>query len=181
MLEHIEFNSNKFEKDSNMLGGELTENTIVLCSSYETMDMLHKSIVCCLNENDEQIDLDIYSYYCEDEDINNAKTTLAFSIQRVIKINNQTITLSLEPSIIYKANKMEDIWFAEKNDRYSIYAMSQFKGCKEKWDEGKDAVYRYIVNGRYGCYDGEWINIQSEKLKIVDNKLIGAETRKTLV
>ena len=40
-----------------------------------------------------------------------------------------------------------------------------FKGSNDKWNEGKDEVYKYIVQGRYGCYDGNWINSCKEKEK----------------
>lgn len=167
MLNHIEFintdnQESDFENDYNLFGGELTENTIVLCDSYNTMNTFHKRILEVINNKDSED----YScnYFCEDEDINHAETILCFGLQRVIKINNQTITLALEPSIIYKANEMEDIWFIEKFDKYKILPMSRFKGSKEKWLEGKDAVYKYIVNGRYGCYDGKWTNLSPSRI-----------------
>lgn len=39
-----------------------------------------------------------------------AKLDLCFGLQRIIDINGQKITIGLEPAIIYKANKPEDIW-----------------------------------------------------------------------
>lgn len=38
-----------------------------------------------------------------------------------------------------------------------------FKGSKSTWNDGKDAVYQTICNGRYGCYNGKWIDF-AEKL-----------------
>lgn len=39
-----------------------------------------------------------------------AELDLCFGLQRIIDINGQKITIGLEPAIIYKANKPEDIW-----------------------------------------------------------------------
>ena len=30
------------------------------------------------------------------------------------------------------------------------------------WEDGKDAVYKMICNGRYGTYDGQWIDLNGE-------------------
>jgi hypothetical protein len=180
MLDYIEFNNNEFEEGYNNLGGELTNNTIILCDSYETMNTLHKYIIDVVNEEDSENINDVsVNYYCEDEDVRQAKTTLCFGLQRVVQINNQTITLALEPSIMYKAEEMYDIWFVEKYDKYRICAMSRFKGSVDKWNEGKDAIYKYVVNGRYGCYDGKWFDFGESRLVLKDNKLTGMENGRT--
>lgn len=179
MLDYIEFSTDKFEEEHNILGGELTNNTIILCDSYETMNTLHKYIIDTVN--DEEVNDACVTYYCEDEDVKQAKTILCFGLQRVLKINEQTVTLALEPSIIYKANVMMDVWFAEKYDKFRLYPMSIFKGCKSKWNEGKDKVYEYIVNGRYGCYDGKWCDLGESRLVIKDGKLTGSENHRRLV
>lgn len=41
----------------------------------------------------------------------------------------------------------------------SIYPITIFKGSQEKWNEGLDEVYKYIVNGRHSCYDGKGVNL----------------------
>ena len=168
MLDHIEFKTKEFGETRNVFGGELTKNTIVLCNSLESMNMLHEAIKTCLNKPDTHKEKpeDGIMYHCEDEDINNAIDVLCFSLQRVIKINEQYITLSLEPSIVYKADCIEDIWFLDKMDtKYEIYDILCFKGSTDKWNEGKDAVYKYIVEGRYGCYYGNWVSLCKEKEK----------------
>ena len=35
--------------------------------------------------------------------------------------------------------------------------MTIFKGSKNVWDSGLDEVYKMVVDGRYGCYDGKWV------------------------
>ena len=162
MLEFIEFKDERFEtKDNYNLLCDLTNNTIILCSNYKLMDTLCDEIINTVNGQAEYND-----YWCENVDINNAKLELWFGLQRIIDINGQKITLSLEPSIIYKSKNIEDLWFIDwigKGESYkeSIYPITIFKGSQEKWDEGLDEVYKYIVNGRYGCYDGKWVNLDA--------------------
>ena len=169
MLKGIEFTDKRFkiEEDYNVLG-ELTENTIILCNNYKLMDSLAKEILDTINGKAEH-----NNYWCDDEDIGKAKFDLVFGLQRVIDINGQKITLSLEPSIIYKANKPEDIWLfdysgtdeIENLPKYQefIYPMLIFKGSRKTWEDGKDAVYKTICNGRYGCYDGKWVDLKGEQ------------------
>ena len=129
------------------------------------MDSLAKEIMNTVNGKAEYNDYD-----CDDEDVGAAKMWLSFGLQRIIDINGQRITLALEPAIIYKANDIKDIWFFDcrENDKVEslppyeefIYPMMIFKGSQEVWDSGKDEVYKIICNGRYGTYDGEWVNIR---------------------
>lgn len=168
MLKGIEFKDKRFktEEDYNVLG-ELTENTIILCNNYKLMDTLAREILNTVNGQAEYND-----YWCDDEDIGKAKFDLNFGLQKVIDINGQKITLSLEPSIIYKANKPEDIWLfdysgtdeIETLPKYQefIYPMLIFKGSRKTWEDGKDAIYKTICNGRYGCYDGEWVDLNGK-------------------
>ena len=106
MLRAIEFTDNRFKKeeDYNLLS-PISNNTIILCNNYKLMDSLAKEILDTVNGNAE------YNVYdCDDEDVENAKIWLSFGLQRIIDINGQKITLSLEPAIIYKADNIEDIW-----------------------------------------------------------------------
>jgi hypothetical protein len=80
----------------------------------------------------------------------------------VIEINDQTITMCLEPAMVYKAKNINDIWFLDTkkvDGRYvqQIIPLSTYKGADELWKKGLDAVYKEIVIGRYGGYTGEWI------------------------
>ena len=101
-------------------------------------------------------------YQCDESDISKATAPIRFSLLTLINVNNQKITLSIEPSIIYKAKSIDDIWFIDyigKDLTYkaSIYPMTIFKGSKSVWNSGLDEVYKTIVCGRYGCYDGKWV------------------------
>ena len=160
MLEQIIFNNKRFktEDDCNVI--DFTNNTVILCSNYKLMDSLTTEIVNTVNGTAEYND-----YWIDDTDVNAAKLDLCFGLQRIIDINGQKITLALEPAIIYKAEKIEDIWFFDcrvQENKYEefIYPMSIFKGSLEIWNAGKDIVYKTICNGQYGCYDGSWVNIK---------------------
>lgn len=163
MVHGILFKDKRFDtEDYNNLLELDTNNTIILCNNYKLMDNLSKEIVDTINGK-----ADYNDYYCDEEDDGQAKYGLRFGLQRVININNQKITLCLEPAMIYKAKDIKDIWFHDwigDGDTYkeSIYPMTIFKGSKEVWNEGLDKVYKMIVSGRYGCYDGKWINLKGE-------------------
>lgn len=157
MLRGIRFNDKRFDKtDGNNIFGELTDNAIVICRNYDMMEALAKEIIRTVNGRAEHNDYD-----CDDEDVRKAKYTINFFLQKVIDINGQTITLCLEPAMVYKAKSIRDIWFFDRNwpSRHAdqIYPMTVFKGAEEVWERGLDAVYNTIVIGRYGGYTGEWI------------------------
>ena len=160
MVKGIIFKAKRFDtEDYNNVMGHITENTIILCNNYKLMDSLAKEIINTINGNAEYND-----YVCDDIDIGKAKYELNFGLQKVIYINGQKIILCLEPAMIYRAKRIEDIWFVdcsktEDNYKESIYPMTVFKGSNEVWNSGLDEVYKTIVSGRYGCYDGGWTNL----------------------
>lgn len=168
MLRAIEFKDKRFiTKDDYNLLSPLTENTIILCNNYKLMDSLAKEILNTVNGKAEYNDYD-----CDDEDVGNAKMWLQFGLQRVIDINGQRITLALEPAIIYKANDIKDIWFFDYRGTDEIdtlppyeefiYPMFIFKGSQQVWNDGKDEVYKIICNGRYGTYNGMWVDLHGK-------------------
>lgn len=162
MLRGIQFTDERFktEDDYNLFDG-LTNNTIVICSCYKVMDTLAKEICDTIDGKAEHNDYD-----CDDADVGSAKIVLQFGLQRIIDINGQRITFALEPAIVYKAKAIEDIWFfawsggagGTKYEEF-IYPMTIFKGSHATWDDGLDEVYKTICNGRYGTYDGRWIDL----------------------
>jgi hypothetical protein len=158
MLEGIRFNDPRFDSnDGNNILSPLTENTIILCCNCDVMYHLSEDIFNTVNNRVQQHD-----YACDDEDIGNAQYRIGFFLQRVIQINAQTITLCLEPAMVYKAKELDDIWFLDTKkigDRYveQIIPLKAYKGARELWEKGLDAVYKEIVIGRYGGYTGEWI------------------------
>lgn len=172
MLRCIEFKDERFKKENEYnIFGELTENTIVLCNNQKIMGTLVDEIVNTVNGQAEYND-----YWCDEEDVGQAKYDLReFGLQRIIIINNQKITLSIEPSIIYKADKPEDVWLFDwkGSDDNSvvpyqefIYPMLMFKGSRKLWEDNRDNTYKAIVAGRYGCYDGKCFDNRLEIGKI---------------
>lgn len=127
------------------------------------MDSLAKEILHTVNG-----DAEYNNYDCDDEDAGNAEMWLSFGLQRVIDINRQRITLSLKPAIIYKADDIGDVWLFdwEGNDELGvctyhelIYPLGIFKGSHEVWNNERDEIYKMICNGRYGTYDGKWVDL----------------------
>ena len=163
MVREILFKDKRFDKkDGNNLMCPITDNTIILCANYRLMRSLAEEIFNTINGNAEYNDYD-----CDEEDVGKAKYELNFGLQKVIDINGQKIILCLEPAMIYRAKHIRDIWFADwigKDDDYkeSIYPMTIFKGSNEVWDSGLDKVYKMVVGGRYGCYDGSWVTLTSK-------------------
>lgn len=164
MVDWILFEHERFEKKNSYNHLELTSNeTIILCNNYSTMNCLADEIINTINGKSGYSNFNHYS--CDGKDIGKAKYTFCFGLRRTIDINGQKITLCLEPSMIYKAKDIDDIWFFDwsgQDDTYKerIYPLTIFIGACDVWNEGLDKVYEMIVNGRYGCYDGKWINLK---------------------
>lgn len=164
MLKAILFNDKRFStKNEENFIQPITDNIVILCANYKLMYSLAEEIVNTINGKAEYNDYD-----CDDNDVGAAKYALNFGLQKVIDINGQRITLCLEPAMVYKAKRIEDIWFIDwsgKDADYKelIYPMTDFKGSQEVWDKGLDEVYRTICNGGYGCYDGSWVKLNPQK------------------
>lgn len=159
MLEGIRFNDKRFHQDDDCnIMAELTGNTIILCRNFDMMQALAEEIYNTINGRAEHND-----YYCDEEDVGKARYKKTFFLQHVIKINDQKITLCLEPAMVYRAQSFEDIWFFDHkkvgNDYlWTLTPLSTYKGAKEIWDKGLDCVYTQVTIGRYGGYTGEWID-----------------------
>lgn len=165
MLEVIEFKNEQFMTKDDYNVCNFTENTVIICNNYKLMDTLAKEILDTINGNAEYND-----YWCNEEDVGKGYMALAFGLQRVIKIGDQTITIGLEPSLVYKVNNPEDVWLfscvsEDTPSKYKgyIYPFLAFKGSRRLWEDGKEAVYRNLCNGRYGCYDEKWIKSLCEE------------------
>lgn len=156
MLHEITFQDEKLMYDGGYDVIEFTDNTIILCCNSEMMNSLAEDIIKTVNGKAEYND-----YRCDDEDVGKAKYVLDLDLQKIIDINGQRVTLGLEPSLIYKANKLEDIWRFELTafDNGAVWPMSVLIGSQELWNSGKDEVYKSIYNSKYGHYDERWVNL----------------------
>lgn len=161
MVKAIEFKKRFEAKDYYNVLEPITENCIIVCNNLNIMNRLADEIINTINSKAEYND-----YWCDNEDVGKAKYELNFGLQKIIDINGQKITLALEPAIIYKAKQIEDIWFydwfgRDVNNTYReyVYPMTIFKGSHDIWNEGLDRVYKMIVSGRYGAYDGKWTKL----------------------
>lgn len=157
MLNAIRIYDERFDMEQNTLA-ELTDNTIILCRNFDTMSALAGDIVRAVNKKG-----DYYDYVCDDEDIGKARYDVKLFLQKTIDINGQKITLCLEPAMVYRAKRIEDIWFQDIGLRgsrlvHQVYPLTAFKEARMLWEKGLDAVYTQITIGRYGGYTGEWIN-----------------------
>lgn len=154
MLRGILFNDEKYfeSSDDNNLMDTLTENTIILCVDNKVKNFLYDAIRgICEGKHKEGG----YEYYVEDTDKLNLKVGISYLPTAELYIDDeQKIILTMEVPYILTAKQPEDIWFAQRNrdNKIVIYPMKIFKGYKEKWEEGIEAVYRYIAQGRYGDY-----------------------------
>ena len=152
MLEELKFNRG-FKEGSNLFA-ELTDNTIIICQSWELMYSVANEIFNTVNGEAEYND-----YFCDDGDVGKANFFLQFRLNSALRINKQQITLALEPAIIYKAKNIKDVWFCEQTEEgKTIYALTEFKGCNEFWDKGLDEMYKMVAGNRFGGYDGEWLS-----------------------
>ena len=160
MVNGILFKDSTFDttQDNNLMY-PLTENTIILCQDYKLMDNISHDIINIINGKEKLSDYD-----CSEDDVGKAKYEFNFGLQRVIDINGQKIILCLEPAMIYRATKPEDIWFAGWVDvdgiiKKSVYPMLTYMGSMDIWNQGLNAVYKKISCGSFGYFTGSRVNI----------------------
>lgn len=169
MLQGIEFNEKKFDKENcNNLFCDLTNNVIVLCPNFDMKQELAQEIMATVNNGQQEIvatvngkiEGNFYAFY-EDKPEKAVYGTNMF-LQTIIEIGDQKIYLCLEPAMVYKAKQIEDIWLLDKKKAedgylYTLIPFRFYKNAKNLWEKGLDYVYRNIHLGRYGGYSGEWI------------------------
>lgn len=165
MIEAIRFNGEVFNhEDDYDYMDNITKNTIVICDSPHTKRKLYKEIesICegkCIDSG--------HDYWVNNEDIIYPKITKRIveylPTIRFVVDDEQTITLTIEAPFVYTAKDIMDIWFAatDKKNKISVYPMLIFKGCHDIWDGGLDKVYNYVTQGRYGGYEGYWMDKES--------------------
>lgn len=154
MLRGIEFNNpNCFDTtDENNLMDVLTKNTIIICEDVGIKEFLAKEIcdICEGKHKDTG-----HNYFAEDTDELKYKRGIWYLPTFEIFIDNeQKIVLTIEAPYVFTANTPEDVWFAVRTieNKVAVYPIKVFKEYDKKWAEGLDAVYKFIVGGRYGPF-----------------------------
>ena len=165
MLEGIKLSGELFnhEDDYDFID-TMTKNMIFICDSPHTKRKLYNAFedICdgkCVESR--------HDYYVNKEDELYPKITRRIveylPTVRFVIDNEQIITITIEAPFVFTAKSIEDIWFAESNNdnTISVYPMECFKGSHNKWDEGLNEVYKYVTQGRYGGYEGYWMEKES--------------------
>lgn len=160
MVRGIKFNDKRFStKDDNNIFSQLTKNTIIICRNPEMKYYLAEEILDTINGRVTHNDCD-----CDIEDIGSARQDICCILQNTIIIGDQTITLCLEPAMVYKAKAIEDIWFFDRDsDGETLIPMELISGAIKVWQNGLDGVYKMVAQGAYGGYTGEWISVDEDK------------------
>ena len=160
MIKYIEFCGDEWIEIDNILGDkyDLTENTIILCNNTKTK---YKMVKLTINVLDRKFNT-LYNAWVDEEDydiFDKDRCFINFSSITIFNLYNQKITLSIEPSIIYKAKNVKDIHFVDVDckNKYMVYAMTNFEDSEEIFNKGLDEVCKTIIGGRYGCYNGSWV------------------------
>lgn len=153
MVSQILFTDKRFDaKNESNYMYELTKNTIILCTNQELLCSLGQEILDTINDKTKNC------YDCDVKDVGKAKIIIRNRLHMVIDVNGQTITLCLEPAMVYKAKEIDDIWFFTKvkingNYKECIYPLSSFEGTEKVWKAGGlNSIYLGIVCGRYGTF-----------------------------
>ena len=118
---------------------QLTKNTIILCNNSEIKYKL------------------ISEFADEINDIINIKTIVTYKPTSIYLIDNeQKFIVTTEAPFILKCNNPYDLWFCDMNNKNEIQLWSfvEFKEYKQIWDKGIEEVYKEVINGRFGCYEG---------------------------
>jgi hypothetical protein len=150
MLHYIEV-ENYFSENKNLKLLEMTKNTIILCNNSKLVHDLLDIIDKIKNDNGDTTDGIRYnlSKTLNPSDI---KRNLVYLPTSIYTVGKQRIIVTVEPTSVLLMNHPYDLWFFEDDEFYSF---SDFKGYKEIWKEdGSFGVYKNIVSGRYGCYEG---------------------------
>lgn len=143
---------------------ELTKNVIVLFNNSNLKKKFIEEFLKIKQDETENDTKDIcYSTVSDntkaDEqdhkaDINVEEINVPTSIYTVD--NEQKFIFTTDAEFILQCNNPYDLWFCDTNstEEIQVWALTNFKRYKEIWNKGIDNVYRYFIDGRFGCYEG---------------------------
>lgn len=157
MIDSIKFNGSGFKHDKlDDVFVPNSKNTIIFCSSPEVKDRIAGIIMDICDGLCEKRGKNVADYSATTEKPKYKIDMIYRPTTRLWVDDEQFITITVEAPFVYTAKSIDDIWFADGRNTQgiAIYPMTSFEGCYKKWAEGIDAVYKYIVSGRYGGYAG---------------------------
>lgn len=156
MLRAILFNDpEKFDyTDQNNYIDNITDNCIILCEDSSIKSFLSQQIqdIC-----DGKHLTEGHDYYADDDCQPKITNRFEYLPTAHLTINDtQKVYITIEAPFVLMTKQPEDIWFAikTKDNKISIYPFRIFKGYKEDWERGVECVYKSVIAGRYGCYNG---------------------------
>ena len=161
MITGLEINSFSKEK---LEMYELTKNVIVLFNNYELKNKFVKEF-CKIqfDETDKDDGSIVYSTIIDDdkaiEQNHKAEIRNIFTYMPTTKFEvdgEQRFIFTVETPFILQCKDPYDLWFCDINNKGEIqlYSFVEFTEYKKVWNKGIDVVYKEVINGRYGCYEG---------------------------
>lgn len=143
---------------------DLTKNTIIL---FNSSDLKYKLVKEFLKIRYDETDKDdgsiVYSTIINEDkaEKQNHKAEIKILVEYLptsiyMVDNEQKFVFTTEAPFILQCTDSYDLWFCDTNKEGEIqlYSFVEFKGYKEAWDKGIYVVYKEVINGRYGCYEG---------------------------
>lgn len=161
MITGLEINSLSKEK---LEMYELTKNTIVLFNNSDLKYKFVKEFLKVKNDETENDDGSIiYSTVSDNdkwEEQNNKaeiKAVVEYLPTSIYLIDDeQKFIFTTEAPFVLQCNNPYDLWFCDTNneDEIQAYSFVEFKDYESIWNKGIETVYKWLINGRFGCYEG---------------------------
>ena len=139
--------SHLFLKKFNIEFLELTNNTIVLFDTKETLKEFLSEFENIINNNN----------YKEIQFLTNNKNTI--NIEKIINCrditgiytinNSQRFIFTVELISIFGIEQIEDLWFInKKKNKWICYAFNQYEGYENY--RTKEQIYQFVCKSKYG-------------------------------
>ena len=108
---------------------ELTRNTVILCNNGKNKSILTNALL----------------------EIEGIKSNINFLPMTILHHSGQQFMLTLDPmNVVLQSIRPNDVWFWDGEE---LYPLSSYEGYKRIYKD----LYKDIVQGRVGCYTGEYL------------------------
>lgn len=159
MIKQIVINNEEY-KNFELL--DLTNNTIIMFPTPYLKNKVLRMISEIWEKPDDDNESVVYAMSLQDKDnpkVDNNSVNINYLPTTIVSFTNgQRFIFAVEPAFILKAKHPFDIWFVDvcgtDTEKVTCWALSDFKGHKEDWEQGIWNVYKNYCNGIYGCYKG---------------------------